>query len=90
MLKRERQRTEEANQRTEEIWQEVTVQRKLYDARIQELIDENREERRQSAAMRQAEHQQFIATQQALQAAIAELTAAIAELRQQNQRRSQS
>lgn len=79
MLKRERQRTEEANQRTEEanqrtekVWQERDARRKLYDARIQELINENRKEH------------------QAMLYAIAELTAAIAELRQQNQRRSQS
>ena len=38
MLKRERQRTEE-------IRQEIAAQRKLYDARIHELIKANRAER---------------------------------------------
>ena len=61
MLKRERQRTEEAQQRLAEARQrlaearqERAAQRKLYDARIDELLKANREERRQHAAMQQA------------------------------------
>ena len=54
MLKRERQRTEEARQRAVETRQEIAAQRKLYDARIDELLKANREERRQHAAMQQA------------------------------------
>ena len=80
MLERERQRTEEARQ-------ELSEQRRLYDARIQELINENRAEREQSAAERQqsaAERQQFVATQQTMLATMAEMSATIAELRQHN------
>ena len=40
------QRTEEAHQRNEEMRREYAAERKLYDERIQQLIDENREERR--------------------------------------------
>ena len=40
------QRTEEAHQRNEEMRREYAAERKLYDERIQRLIDENREERR--------------------------------------------
>ena len=76
MLERERQRTAE-------IWQEIAAQRKLYDARIQELLNENREERQQSAA----ERQQFIATQQTMVADMAEMSATIAELHRQNRSR---
>ena len=76
MLERERQRTEEAHQ-------ELAAERKLYDARIQELINENRAERQQSAA----ERQQFIATQQTMVADMAEMSAAIAELHRQNRSR---
>lgn len=57
MLERERQRTEEAHQ-------ELAAERKRYDERIQEMIEENREERRQFAADRQqfaAERQQLVA-----------------------------
>ena len=53
MLERERQRTEEARQRADEARQELAEHRRLYDARIQELINENRAERQQSAAERQ-------------------------------------
>ena len=94
MLERERQRTEEANLRTEEARQELAAERKLYDARIQELINENREERQQSAAERQqsaaerqqsaAERQQSAAIQQEMLAKIAELSDTVAELRRQN------
>lgn len=67
------QRTAEANQHTEEARQELTAERKLYDARIQELINENREERRQSAAV-----------QQEMLSKIADLSDTVAELRRQN------
>ena len=80
MLKRERQRTDEARQ-------ERSAQRKLYDARIDELIKANREERRQFAAERQqftAERQQRAAMQQAMLTTIAEMATAIAEMCRQN------
>ncbi len=94
MLERERQRTEEARQRADEARQELAEHRRLYDARIQELINENRAERQQSAAERQqsaverqqsaAERQQFVATQQTMLDTMAEMSATIAELRQHN------
>ena len=87
MLERERQRTEEARQ-------ELAAERKLYDARIQELINANREERQQSAAERRqsaaerqqsaAERQQSAAIQQEMLAKIAELSDTVTELRRQN------
>ena len=90
MLERERQRTAEAHQ-------ELAAERKLYDARIQELINENRAERQQSATERQqsaterqqsaAERQQFVATQQTMLDTMSEMSAAIAELRRQNRSR---
>ena len=83
MLERERQRTAEANQRLEETRQEIAAQRKLYDARIQELINENRAERQQSAA----ERQQFVATQQTMLSTMADMSATIAELHRQNRSR---
>ena len=46
MLERERQRTEEAHQLVAEERRLSAEDRKRYDARIQELINENREERR--------------------------------------------
>ena len=73
MLERERQRTEEAHQ-------ELAAERKRYDARIQEMIDENREERRQSAA----ERREFAATQQAMLTTMAEISATMADMRRHN------
>ena len=77
MLKRERQRTEvaqqrlaEANQRLADTRQEIDAERKFYDARIHELIKENRAERL------------------AMLATITELATEIAELCRQNRRQS--
>ena len=95
MLERERQRTEEAHQLVDEIRRESAEDRKRYDARIQELINENREERRQfaadlreSAARQQAaldaERQRADATQQTMLATMAHMSATMDELRRHN------
>ena len=91
MLRRERERTEEANRRADE-------ERKRADERIEQLMTELREERRQAderlaeerqqaAEERQqaaAERQRVAEERQAMMATIAELTSAVAELRQRN------
>ena len=88
MLRRERERTEEANRRADE-------ERKRADERIEQLMTELREERRQAderlteerrqGAERLAEERrQSSETHQAMMATIAELTSAVAELRQRN------
>ena len=73
MLERERQRTEEAHQLVDEIRRESAADRKRYDARIEDLINENREERRRSDA-----------TQQAMLTTMAEISATMADLRRHN------
>ena len=88
MLNRERERTEEANRRADE-------ERKRADERIEQLMSELLQERRQAderlaeerrqADERLAEERRVATeTQQAMMAAIAELTTTIAELRQRN------
>ena len=73
MLSRERERTEEANRRADEAWQQLAEERKRSDERIEALINQANEERRQATEERQA-----------MMATIAELTNAIAELRRHN------
>ena len=77
MLRRERERTEEANRRADE-------ERKRADERIEQLMTELREERRQGAERLAEERRQSSETHQAMMATIAELTRAVAELRQRN------
>lgn len=67
------QLTEEANQRNEEMRREAAEERRIYNERIQQLIDENREERRQSAAM-----------QQTMLDTMAQMSATMDELRRHN------
>ena len=45
MLNRERQRTEEANRRADEAWQQLAEERKRSDERIVALINQAAEER---------------------------------------------
>ena len=45
MLNGERQRTEEANQRPDEAWQQLAVERKRADERIESLISQASQER---------------------------------------------
>ena len=77
MLRRERERTDEANRRADE-------ERKRADERIETLMNELREERRQSDERLADERQRAADERQAMMATIAELTSAISELRQQN------
>ena len=73
MLNGERQRTEEANQRPDEAWQQLAEERKRADERIESLISRASEERRQATEERQV-----------MMPAIPELTDAIAEPRRHN------
>ena len=88
MLRRERERTDEANRRADE-------ERKRADERIEQLMNELREERRQaderlagerrrSDELLAEERQQAAEERQTMMAAIAELTATVADLRQRN------
>lgn len=88
MLRRERERTEEANRRADE-------ERKRADERIEQLMNELREERRQAdermaEERRRADEERRLADEriaeerQVLMSTIAQLTETIAELRQQN------
>ena len=93
MLRRERERTEEANRRADEAWEQLAVERKRADERIETLMNEMREERRQAneriaEERRQADEdrRQSAEAQQVMMAAIAELTATVAEMRQRNGR----
>ena len=81
MLSRERERTEEANRRVDE-------ERKRADERIESLLNELRDERRRADERLAEERQRTTEERQVMMAAIAELTATIAELRQQNGRRN--
>ena len=94
MLNRERERTEEANRRADEAWQLLAEERKRSDDRIEALINQANEDRQQAnedrrqatEERRQANEDRRQATEerQVMMATIAELTSAIAELRQQN------
>ena len=80
MLSRERERTEEANRRADEAWRELAEERKRSDERIEALISQANEERQQAAE----ERRQATEERRVMMSTIAELTGAIAELRQQN------
>ncbi|MDE2787516.1 MAG: hypothetical protein OXL37_12755 [Chloroflexota bacterium] len=80
MLSRERERTEEANRRADEAWQQLAEERKRSDERIEALINQANEERRQA----NEERRQATEERQVMMATIAELTSAIAELRRQD------
>ena len=84
MLERERQRTSEAQQQLAAERKLHDETRKRYDERIEALINEQREERRIADAERRIADAHAAAAQQAMLTTIAELTAAIAELRRQN------
>ena len=91
MLRRERERTEEANRRADEAWEQLAMERKRSDERIEALISQANEERRQAneerrlAEERLAEERRLAAEDRhAMMATIAELTSAVAELRQRN------
>ena len=88
MLSRERERTEEANRRADEAWQQLAEERKRSDERIEALINQANEERR-LAEERLAEERRLAAEDRhTMMATIAELTSAVAELRQRNGSRS--
>ena len=73
VLNRERQRTEEANRRADEAWQQLAEGRKRADERIEALISQVSEEHRQPTEERQV-----------MMDTIAGLTDTIAELRRHN------
>ena len=84
MLRRERERTEEANRRADEAWEQLAMERKRSDERIEALISQANEERR-LAEERLAEERRLAAEDRhTMMATIAELTSAVAELRQRN------
>ena len=70
MPDRERQRTEEANRRADEAWQQLVAEKKRADERIEALISQASQGRSQASEERQV-----------MKATIAELTDAMAELR---------
>ncbi len=79
MLSRERERTEEANRRAGE-------ERKRADQRIEALMNELRDEPRQSDERLDEERRQAAEERRILMATITELTGAITELRRENGR----
>jgi Zn-finger nucleic acid-binding protein len=95
MLSRERERTEEANRRADEERKRADDERRRAEERIEALINELRDERRQAderldeerreAAERVAEERRLAAEERRiLMATITELTGAITELRREN------
>ena len=101
MLSRERERTEEANRRADEERKRADDERRRAEERIEALINELRDERRQAderldeerreAAERVAEERRLAAEERRLlMATIAELTGAITELRRENGRNNGS
>ena len=101
MLSRERERTEEANRRADEERKRADDERRRAEERIEALINELRDERRQAderldeerreAAERVAEERRLAAEERRLlMATIAELTGAITELRRENGRHNGS
>ncbi len=85
MLNKERQRADEAEARLrferERNDQEREHQRERYERLMDELRDELREERRQSAE----ERRQSVASQQAMMTTLAEISATLARLAEQQQ-----
>ena len=101
MLSRERERTEEANRRADEERKRADDERRRAEERIEALINELRDERRQAderldeerreAAERVAEERRLAAEERrVLMATITELTGAITELRRENGRNNGS
>ena len=84
MLRRERERTEEANRRADEAWEQLAMERKRSSERIEALISQANEERRLAEERLAEERRQSAETHQAMMATIAELTSVVAELRQRN------